>query len=41
MKAMFLGFAAMVVIAIGAWYALEQAGFSTTEMHSGANVRLD
>lgn len=41
MKAMVLGFAAMVVIAVGAWYALGQAGFSSSAKHSGANVRLD
>ncbi|WP_281256657.1 hypothetical protein [Actibacterium ureilyticum] len=41
MKAMLMGFAAMVVIATGAWYALGQAGFSSSEVHSGANVRLD
>lgn len=41
MKAMFTGFAAIVVISIGAWYGLGQAGFSTQEVQSGANVRLD
>lgn len=41
MKAMGLGFAAMVVIAIGAWYVLGQSGFSTSEVQSGMNVRLD
>lgn len=41
MKAMLAGFAATIVIGIGAYYALGKAGFSAQEVGSGANVRLD
>lgn len=41
MKAMFAGFAAIVVISVGAYFALDQAGFSSQEVHSGDNVRLN
>lgn len=41
MKAMFSAFAAIVVIALGAWIALDQAGFSTRDATAGKNVRLD
>lgn len=41
MKAMMTGFAAMIVISLGAWYALSQSGFSAEETNSGNNVRLD
>lgn len=41
MKAMFAGFIAMTLIAIGAHYALLEAGFSSQERNAGANVRLD
>ena len=41
MKAMLTGFAVMIVITIGAWYGLGQAGFSAEEVGSGGNVRLD
>ncbi len=41
MKAMMTGFVAMIVIAVGAWVVLGEMGFSTSDMHSGANVRLD
>lgn len=41
MKAMLAGFLAMVLIAGGAWYALGEMGFSSQEVHSGPNVRLD
>lgn len=41
MKAMLAGFAAVIVIGVGAWYGLGQAGFSSEEAYSGANVRLD
>jgi hypothetical protein len=41
MKAMFAAFAAIVVISVGAWYALGQAGFSAAERGSSASVRLD
>ena len=41
MKAMLMGFVAMAVIAVGAWYALGQMGFSAADVYSGENVRLD
>ena len=41
MKAMLTGFVAMIVIGVVAWYGLDQAGFSSAETGSGANVRLD
>ena len=41
MKPMFAGFAAIVLIAVLAWYGLGQAGFSSAEIQSGASVRLD
>ena len=41
MKAMLTGFAAIIVIAIAAFFALEQAGFSSADVFSNDNVRLD
>lgn len=41
MKAMFAGFAATIVIGLGAWAVLNNAGFSAQEVHSGPSVRLD
>lgn len=41
MKAMFAGFAAAILIAVGAWYGLNQLGFSSAEVYSSPNVRLD
>ncbi|MGR3502586.1 hypothetical protein [Pseudaestuariivita sp.] len=41
MKAMMAGFAAMVLISVGAYFALQEAGFSAAEQGSGDNVRLD
>jgi hypothetical protein len=41
MKAMFAGFAALIVIGFGAWYALGHMGFSSEEVYSGENVRLN
>ncbi len=41
MKAMLIAFVAIVVIAVGANYGLHQAGFSSEEVQSGPNVRLD
>lgn len=41
MKAMMLGFAAMVVISVGAYFALHEMGFSSGAVHSGDAVRLD
>ncbi len=41
MKAMLTAFAATIVIAIGASYALEYAGFSSQERTASTSVRLD
>ncbi len=41
MKAMWIAFAAMIVIAIAAWGVLEQSGFSAADRGSGSAVRLD
>ncbi|WP_298837039.1 hypothetical protein [uncultured Roseobacter sp.] len=41
MKAMFLAFAAMAVIAVGADFALDEMGFSAQERGTGGAVRLD
>ena len=41
MKAMWAGFAAMVLIAVGSYYGLNELGFSSQERGSGAAVRLD
>ena len=42
MKAMYAAFAAIVVIAIGADYALDYAGFSTQDqVTTSSSVRLD
>lgn len=41
MKAMLAGFAAIVLIAVGAFVGLHQLGFSAQEAYSGANVRLN
>ena len=41
MKAMFTGFAAIVVIGIGAHFALESLGLSSQQVYSSPNVRLD
>jgi len=41
MKAMLAGFAAMALIAIGAYYALQDIGFSSQDRNAGADVRLD
>lgn len=41
MKAMLAGFAAMIVLSIGAWYGLHQLGFSSQDVYSSPNVRLD
>ncbi len=41
MKPMLSGFAAIIVIAVGAWYGLGQAGFSSSDVNSSANVRLN
>ena len=41
MKAMMTGFAAMILIGIGAWYGLGEMGFSSADQFSGPRVRLD
>lgn len=41
MKAMLTGFAAIVVIGVVAYYALDRAGFSSEQVYSNDNVRLD
>lgn len=41
MKAMMLGFAAMIVISVGSYFTLQQVGFSAQARHSGDSVRLD
>jgi len=41
MKAMLAAFAATILIAVGADYALDYAGFSAKEQTSSPNVRLD
>lgn len=40
MKAMLTAFAATVVIAVGADFALDEMGFSAEEVSSGSAVRL-
>jgi len=41
MKAMWIAFAAIIIIAVAAPLALEQAGFSVAERSAGNDVRLD
>ncbi len=41
MKAMLLGFAAMIVISVGSYYVLQEIGFSVAARNSGDAVRLD
>ncbi|WP_263619685.1 hypothetical protein [Salipiger bermudensis] len=41
MKAMFTGFVAIIVIGIVAYFGLHEIGFSSAEVYSGPNVRLD
>jgi hypothetical protein len=41
MKAMLTGFVAIIVLAVGAWYGLQQLGFSSAEVYSSPSVRLD
>lgn len=41
MKAMLSGFALIIAIAVGADLALDNAGFSSQDRHSGPNVRVD
>lgn len=41
MKAMMAGFAAMIVIGLGAWLVLGEIGFSSADRMSSPSVRLD
>jgi hypothetical protein len=41
MKAMLTGFAVMIAISIGAYFVLTDLGFSSADVGSGENVRLD
>jgi len=41
MKAMMLGFAALIVISVGSYFALQELGFSSEDRGAGAAVRLD
>lgn len=40
MKAMMYAFVAIAVIAVGANFVLEQAGFSSADRNAGQDVRL-
>jgi len=41
MKSMLAGFVAVAVIGVVAYYGLHEIGFSSQEVYSGENVRLD
>lgn len=41
MKAMFTGFAVMIVISVGAYFGLQEAGFSAADRNAGPSVRLE
>lgn len=41
MKAMLSAFAAIFLIAVIAWFGLENAGFTAAKHNSGPDVRLD
>ncbi|MEX0309298.1 MAG: hypothetical protein AB3N17_03870 [Tateyamaria sp.] len=41
MKAMMMGFVALIVISVGAYFALQELGFSSDAVNSGDAVRLD
>ncbi|WP_283780833.1 hypothetical protein [Ruegeria spongiae] len=41
MKAMMMGFAAMIVISVGAYFGLHELGYSTDARSPGDTVRLD
>ncbi|WP_425074666.1 hypothetical protein [Sagittula sp. S175] len=41
MKAMLLGFLAMALIGVGAWYGLNALELTSAQVHSDSNVRLD
>jgi len=40
MKAMYVAFAVTALITVGAYYALNEAGFSAEEVSSGDAVRI-
>lgn len=40
MKAMWTGFAAIIVITVGAWLVLGEMGFSSADRSAGTAVRL-
>ncbi|WP_281277460.1 hypothetical protein [Paracoccus methylarcula] len=41
MKAILAGFIVMIGVSLGAWLVLGETGFSSQEVYSGPNVRLD
>ena len=41
MKSMLAGFAAVILLAVAAWYGLHELGFSAQDAYSGPNVRLE
>ena len=41
MKVMLSAFLAIAIIAVAAFYGLQEAGFSTSEQQAGDAVRLD
>ncbi|MFA3916550.1 hypothetical protein [Ruegeria hyattellae] len=41
MKAMMMGFAALIVISVGAYFGLQELGYATEARRSGDTVRLD
>ena len=41
MKVMLSAFLAIAIIAVGAFYGLQNAGFSSSEQQAGDAVRLD
>mgnify|MGYP006956427386 CR=1 FL=1 len=41
MRVMMVSFLAIGVIAVGAWYGLGQAWFSSADQYSSGSVRLD
>ena len=41
MRVILISFAAMAAISAGAYFALEAAGFSSSEQLAGQDVRLD
>ena len=41
MRVMLAAFAALIVISVGAWWVLGEAGFSSGDRQAGNSVRLD